>query len=282
MTAKRKRILVIFLLAMFALLAIGCGDAGDSQAWRTPGQSGRGIEQAMKAFDQYLESVRWTRYWQGESTNNTYKEGKQISALVFWTKTDRRPKWGLCSSDLSLCIANYSSPDQRGNAEMRFEPGLTPQLAFASFADHNYGDGSLSFSPVSQADFEFEQKFITLPSLGLPASILHRMVPGEAHGEADRIRKQFVCWNAGAKRPPGCTGTQVFAFYNEADPNWYVLRTCSSPCALEFRGDSIEALTRWEQGWAITTSGFINNPKDDVERFKRKIEEAAMFRFEIP
>jgi|GEM_PF-5079036 len=270
MTLKRKLTLAIFPLALLVLLAVRCG---------TPNQE---AEQAMKVFDQFVERLRWSRYWLGAtSMDDIYVEGKLISALVFWTKTNHRPKRGLCSSDLSLCIANYSGSYNRGVAQVHIDRGLAPQLAFASFANANFGDGGAWFPPLSPDDFEFEEKTITLPPLGLPSSILHRVVPEEASREAERIRQQFVCWGVDTKRLPGCTGTLVFAYYANDDPSWYVLRTCSSACEPEFRGDSIESLTRREWGWTITVGGFMNSPKEDIERVKRKIEKAEMFRFEL-
>src|SRR5262249_52043779 len=124
---------------------------------------------------------------------------------------------------------------------------------------------------------------ITLPSLGLPSSALHRVIPAEAPREAKRLRREILCWYMDAKRPPGCTGALVFAYYNETDPYWLVLGTCSSACDSLSRGDSIEFLSRRENGeWASSGAGHMNSPKNEVARFKQKIEQTEMFRFKLP
>ena len=252
-----------------------------ARATQTISRPGSEMKQAMRVFSQYVERVRWTRYWYKDTPDDAYIEGKTISALVFKTKTNRRPIYGLCSAELSLCIGNYSSPERRGIAEVKVDPGFAPQVAFDWFANTNYGDIDTSFPALRPADFEFTAKPITLPSLGLPSSIRHHVIPARAHREANRIRKQFNCWEPGTKRPRGCTGTQVFAYYSEADPVWYILRTCSSACAPEFRGDAIEALSYDKQGWTITIGGFTNTP-EDIKWFKPRILKAKMFQFTLP
>jgi hypothetical protein len=286
MILQRKKPLAIFLLSLFTLALIGCSksSARAAKARQASEQSRAGMEQAMQVFDQYVESVRWSRYWfRNTQENDAYVEGKQIFALIFWTKTSSRPKRGLCSPDLSLCIANGSSSDWRGFAKASVDPSLAPQLAFESFARRNYGDGDAWFPPLNPDDFEFTEKSITLPSLGLPSAILHRIAPEEGRREANRLwqdSKKNLCWDIGTQRPLGCTGTVVYAYYNEADPSWYTLRTCSPACQPEFRGDSIQALSRREWGWTATAGGFTNTPAD-IEWFKPRILKAEMFRFEL-
>lgn len=301
MKLERKKALKIMLPAVFIIFAAGCGvfkqgaeqakQAFDDKAENNSARrQSKNDEQIKQVFDQYVERVRWFRYWQGtthphyENENHfedAYVEGKQISALFFWTKTSNRPKWGLCSSELSVCIANWSpGANARGFAHVLIDPRLTPQLAFASFAKANYGDGGLWFPPLSPADFEFKEESITLPPLGLPSSILHRVVPEEAPRAVEEIRQGYVRWTP---LPPGCRCTLVFAYYSEAEPDWYVFRTCSAACPSELRGDSIQSLSRFglEQGWTATAGGFFKNP-EAVEWYKPRIEQAEMFRFEVP
>lgn len=276
--------LAILLMAVSALPILGCNihSSRTAKADPTSLQPVAGMDQALKVFDQYVERVRWSHYWHRNIRNDdVYVEGKQISALIFWTKTNTRPKWGLCSSDLSLCIANHSNPDWRGVAEVSVDRSFTLQAAFEWFANTNFGDGYVGFPPLKVTDFEFKEKPIVLPSLGLPFAILHRIVPQEARSQADRIRSQFVCWEIGTKKPHGCSGTQVFSYYSEADQSWYLLRSCSSACEPEFRGDAIEALSHRKEGWTVTIGGFTN-AREDIEWFKPKILKAEMFRFEIP
>ena len=71
----------------------------------------------------------------------------------------------------------------------------------------------------------------------------------------------------------------VFAHHGENDPYWFVLRSCSSAC--EFKGESVEMLRRGDHGWDGTVGGLINNPKEEIERLKRQIERAEMFRLQL-
>ena len=130
------------------------------------------------------------------------------------------------------------------------------------------------------ADFETAVKSLTLPVLEPPSSITQRAVPEKASREAERIKRTFGCWGVQVdSRPKGCTGSLVFAFYGEADPYWFVLRSCSTAC--EFKGESVELLSHGDQGWYVTIGGFINSPKEDVERLKRQIEKAEMLRLQL-
>ena len=71
----------------------------------------------------------------------------------------------------------------------------------------------------------------------------------------------------------------MFAYYGDLDPYWFVWRRCSAAC--EFGGDSIEELTRGDRGWEVTSSGFINRPKAEVERLKQQVQKAEMFRLQL-
>jgi len=79
-------------------------------------------------------------------------------------------------------------------------------------------------------------------------------------------------------KPNGCSGSLVFAYYGPEDPDWFVLRSCSTAC--EFKGEAVEMLQRGDREWELTSAGFVENPSD-VERLKRQIEKAAMFRLPL-
>ena len=104
--------------------------------------------------------------------------------------------------------------------------------------------------------------------------------PKAASREAEKVKRRFGCWGVEAEtRPQGCTGNLVFAYYGESDPYWFVLRSCSTAC--KFKGESVETLRRGDRGWDVTVGGFINNPKEEIERLKRQIEKAEMFRLRL-
>lgn len=269
-----------------------------------------------------MENLRYSRYWYGTpDIGEGYVEGKQISALIFWTKEGRQSKVGLCSPDLERCFATWGTQIMPEMEQMPIDRSLTTKAAFESFVEDGIDANTIiivpqiiqpppvktpptgspnpsvptitsvldgqSFpkpKPLSLADFEFAEKTITLPPLGLPASILRREVPKEAADEAKRIKDyyNYNCWGVGSRRPPGCTGTLVFAYYHESDAKWHVLRTCSSACFPVFQGDSIQVLRRGSDGWEISGGGGINSPREEVARLKQKIEQAEMFRFQIP
>ncbi len=288
-------------------------------------QSNRGDEgRAKQIIDHLAENLRYCRYWFGTTDiDDVYEEGKQISALIFWTRTGRPSRVGFCSTDLSRCIATSGARLSPEITQKPIDRDLTPRAAFESFVNSGIDGNTLKLFPrieprpapieptpapiapptgnadltipaiprgygfplperLKLADFEFEEKSITMPPLGLPNSISRRVIPGEAPREAKRLRREFVCWEVDNKRPPGCTGSLAFAYYNEADPYWFVLRTCSPACPSRFRGESIQFLTRRVWGWAVTSGGHMNSPKDEVARFKQKIEQAEMFRFKLP
>lgn len=248
--------------------------------------SGSGVcdESSAQTFDRLVEGWRWSRYWFGSSgVDDVYSPGKKITALVFWTKKERRPKRGLCSSDLSLCVA-YSGPYLTPHAErVRIDPKTPLQQAFASFVSSGFGGDEVYQSVAERlhpADFDFEEKVVTLPPMDAPSPVLTRTVPEEASREAQRVRRLLGCGPIDARsRPAGCSGTLVFAFYGPADPYWFVLRTCSAAC--EFGGDAIEELTRGDRGWEVTSGGFVNSPRAEVERLRQQIQKAEMFRLKL-
>jgi hypothetical protein len=243
-----------------------------------------GQDTSAQALDQLVENWRWSHYWFGKTgIDDVYVPGKRVSALIFWTKKDRRAKTGLCSSDLSLCIA-YSGPYLSPRAErVRIDPRTSLQQAFASFVNGAFGGDEDYIGPKERlrpGDFDSEEKVITLPTLDMPSSISAHAVPEEASREAERVKRLLGCGPLDAKsRPSGCGGTLVFAFYGPADPYWFVWRTCSASC--EFGGDAIEELTRGDRGWEVTSGGFINSPKAEVERLKQQIQKAEMFRLQL-
>lgn len=235
---------------------------------------------ADRAVDRIVENLRWTYYWFGKTgIEHVYAEGKTISALVFWHKNDSPPISGLCSTDISICVAYsgvYLDPAER---QMPIGQSVTSQQAFAAFISSGLRDAShrLAVEGLSPNDFQIEQRSITLPVLEPPSSIVTRVVPEEATREAEKVRRLFGCWGVEAEtRPRGCMGSLVFAYYGARDPYWFVLRACAMTC--EFKGESVEMLRRGDHGWEVTSGGFIGSPKAEVDRLKQQIERAAMFR----
>lgn len=268
-TAMMSRMRFAKLLILTFLLSAGHGICDDT---------------STQVFDRLVDGWRWSHYWFGSTgIDDVYMPGKNIKALVFWTKKDRRPKAGLCSSDLSLCIA-YSGPYLSPHAERtQVDPKTPNQQAFASFVNNGFGGDESYMSARDQlhlADFESEERTVTLPAIDAPSSILTRTVPEDATREAQRLKRLLGCLPLDAEnRPSGCSGTLVFAFYGSADPYWFVWRTCSTTC--EYGGDAIEELTRGDAGWEVTSRGFINTPKAEVERLKGQVKKAEMLRLKL-
>lgn len=329
MAFSREKTKTLFLAVVFGIFTCQCGtpkqvarqtldhlELGNS----TQAQEKRNSdEQAKRVFDHVLENLRYSRYWyETPDIGDGYVEGKQISALIFWTKEARPSKVGFCSPDLERCFATWAGQIRQEMEQMRIDRSLSAKAAFESFVEDGIDANTIKIAPqviqpssdkvppdgssnpsiptisststgqdfplprrLNLTDFEFVEKTITLPHLGLPASISRREIPKEAEGEAKRIKQSYTCWYEG-KRPQGCTGTLVFAYYNESDSTWPVLRTCSSSCLPVFRGDSIQILRRGMDGWEAYGGGGINSPKDEVARLKQKIEQAEMFSFHIP
>lgn len=276
MTTIYKLTLATILFIMVDLLVLGCRKAVSSP---------EGMKQSEKILNQYIEKVRKSRYWlQRSQEDDSYIEGRTVSALYFWSNNTARLKAGLCVPELNLCIANFSDPEARSIAEIKITQELSLQNAFLSFAKANYGDGDAWFPSLNLADFVFEEKIITLPHLGLPASIINQTVPQTGLQEAERLwqeSKNSLCWSVGKTRPSGCTGKVIYAYYDEDDSRWYTLRTCSSECDPEYRGDSVQILFRGERGeWISTVGGYTNSLKD-IDWYKSRIEKAAMFQFEL-
>ncbi len=236
-----------------------------------------------QVFERIVENWRWTRYWFGKTgIDDAYVEGKKISALIFWNKNDSQPINGLCSSELSLCVAYLGAHLDPFERRMQIAPGVAQQQAFASFINSGLRDSSqiMAVEGLSVADFQVEQKSVTLPILEPPSSILLREVPAEAPREAERVKSLFGCWGVESEtRPRGCSGSLTFAYYGDADPYWFVLRSCATAC--EFKGESVEMLRRGDHGWEVTSGGFVGSPQAEVERLKRQIEKAKMLQLEL-
>jgi hypothetical protein len=247
---------------------------------------GRGYcdDTATEVFGRLVEGWRWSRYWFGSTgIDDVYTAGKNIEALVFWTKKDRRPKSGLCSSDLSLCIA-YSGPYLSPHVERSHIDPKTPiKQAFISFVTNGFGGDESYMNASGQlhpTDFDSEEIAVTLPAVDAPASILTRTVPQGASQEAQRLKRLLGCAPLDAENHlDSCTGTLVFAFYGPTDPYWFVSRTCSTACP--FGGDAIQELTRGDTGWEIRSAGFVNTPRAEVERLKAQVQKAEMFRLQF-
>jgi hypothetical protein len=240
-------------------------------------------EISATAFEKLVDNWRWSHYWFGYSgVDDVYVPGEKISALVFWTKKGRRPKVGLCSSRLSICAA-YSGPFLNPRIERaNIDPGKSLQQAFASFVAGGFGGTERYVGPLerlSLADFSFEAVTVTLPPIEPPASISARTIPAGARAEAQRLMPLLKCRNPETAGLTICSGALVFAFFGPADPYWFVLRTCSPSCGSA--GESIEELTRGDRGWEVTSRGLVNSPQAEVDRLKRQILKAEMFRLEF-
>jgi len=260
-------------VAVFTLIVICLSGCKTSQI---------GPTLALTMFDKYVEQVRWARYWDArDEPYKNYTEGKSATLLLFWTSNPHRLKWGFCSVDIAICVANPSIEGGSGYRQLEVASSLSPRQAFGSFAGQNYGDGGASFPSLNEKDFEFEERKIVLPVLGLPASIANSTSPESFTLDAEEIRRSMSCWREGKERPSGCKGTLVLPFYSNADPRLYVLRTCSQDCDQEFRGDAIQSFTSGPGGWYTRGANFSNNPID-VESYKPKIEKSAVLRIEIP
>lgn len=267
-TIRRRRLAIINCLL---LLLLGCARADQSSAGKD-------------VFDRLVENWRWSRYWFGKTgIDDVYSEGKQVSVLIFWTKQGRRPKSGMCSTELSLCIA-YSGPQLSPSAERMHIGGRTSVMeSFHEFVSSQFG-GAESYINAAErlavTDFEIAETSVTMPALTPPASVVEKIVPAEARREADRVKRLLGCGGGETSAPAqSCSGTLVFAFYGPADPYWFVLRTCSAAC--QFKGSIVEELTRGDAGWEVTSRGYISSPTTEVERLKQQIEKAEMFRLAL-
>lgn len=329
MIFRSEKPLALFLSAVFIAFLCGCDSseqvAMQSSVYPEPASSAQtqdkktNDEQAQKVFDHVIENLRYSRYWhEAPDIGDGYEEGKQISALIFWTKADRQSKVGLCSPDLERCFATWGDQIRPEMEQMLIDRSLTAKAAFESFVEDGIDVNAIKIVPqiiqpppgtvpptaklnpsvpgissvldvqslpkpkrLSLTDFEFVEKTITLPPLGLPTSISSRAVPKEAASEAKKVKQNYTCWGEG-KRPRGCTGAVVFAYYHESDSTWPVLRTCSSSCPPMFQGESIQFLRRGSWGWEAYGGGQTSSPKEEVIRLKQKIKQAEMFRFQIP
>jgi hypothetical protein len=238
---------------------------------------------AGQVFDRIVENWRWSHYWWSGKTgiDDVYAAGKKISALIFWTKNTAQPVRGLCTAELSLCVAYegvYLDPTGR---RMQIASGVAVKDAFTAFVNSGLRDASHmnTVEGLRPSDFDIAEQSVTLPVLEPPCSISSRIVPQEASSEAERIAKRFRCVSPDETTPRACTGTLVFAYYGNADPYWFIARTCSTAC--EFKGDAIGELARGDRGWEARSSGYIASPKAEVVRLKQQIEKAEMFRFQI-
>ena len=237
------RLLAVVTVALAPIRGI-CQDPGD------------------QVFDRIVENWRWSHYWFGKTgIDDAYVEGKKVSVLIFWTKSDSQPIRGLCSTELSLCVAYsgvYLDPRER---RMRMAPNVAPQQAFTSWVNDGLRDPTalIGVQGLSMADFEVVEKSVTLPVLEPPSSITHRAVPEKAAKEAERVKRLFGCWGVDAEtRPQGCSGSLVFSYYGDKDPYWFVLRSCSTAC--ELKGN------RWRWSGAATMDGRSRLPVSLVVR----------------
>ncbi|HLG98794.1 MAG TPA: hypothetical protein VKX49_20955 [Bryobacteraceae bacterium] len=256
-----------FALVALAIFVVGRSLYGDA---------------ADEMFDRIAENWRWSHYWFGKTgIDDVYVEGKQISALIFWTKSESQPIHGLCSSELGACVAYSGVYLDPAGRRMQMAPNTRPRQAFRSFISSGFADSShiIAVEGIKPSDFESAEKSITLPALDPPSSISRREVPAEAGKEGERIKRLFRCWGVESEtKPNGCSGSLVFAYYGPRDPYWFVLRSCAAAC--DFKGEAVEMLRRGDRGWEITSAGFVDNPKE-AERLKEQIEKAEMIRLPL-
>jgi hypothetical protein len=238
---------------------------------------------ANQVIEQVFENWHWTRFWFGRTgVEGHYEVGKRISALVFWETSKPYNLKGLCSTELSRCVAyagRYLAPYELG---ISIESNSTATDAFRNWVNHGFSDGRqlVGFPDLTMEDFKLQVQTITLPLLVPPPSVLNRTEPPEAFREAERIRKLFGCTDQTLPARLGrCTGSLVFAYYGERDPYWFVLRSCSANC--KFKGESVEMLTRGDNGWEVTSGGLLRGRKSEIERFKTQILRAEMFRLQL-
>src|ERR1700680_2775768 len=100
--AKMMLLLARLFVAALLVFAIDHGAYGDA---------------TDQVFGRIVENLRWSHYWFGKTgIDDVYVEGKRISALIFWNKSESQPIRGLCSSEISLCVAYsgiYLDPAER-------------------------------------------------------------------------------------------------------------------------------------------------------------------------
>src|ERR1039457_2654805 len=98
---------------------------------------------AQQVLDRILENWRWSWYWYGRTgIDDIYREGKTVSALVFWTKSEARPIRGFCSPDIAVCIAYvgvYFDPKER---RVPISSGTPSRVALSSFLANGLRDAS--------------------------------------------------------------------------------------------------------------------------------------------
>lgn len=244
----------------------------------------RAADSADQVLDRIAETWRWSHYWFGKTgIDDLYATGRKVSAPVFWNNNGNRPVRGLCSSDLGACLAYSGAYLDPAPRRMDVAPNVSPQQAFMAFVSDGFRDSShiLAIRGMTAADFQLQETSVILPTLEPPSAISHRDVPPEARTEAEKVKLVFRCSEAQNEKPTeGCSGSLVFGYYGPEDPYWFVLRSCAEAC--EFKGESVETLRRGDHGWEVTSAGFIDSPKAEVERLKQQIQKAEMFRLQLP
>lgn len=231
-----------------------------------------------EVFQRIVENWRWQHYWFGKTgIDDFYREGKQVSALIFWNMNQMQPIRGMCSPNLQTCVAYsgiYLDPAPR---RMQMPASATARQGFDAFVSSGLSDPAhiTSADGLKSSDFQSTEISITLPALNPPDAISRREVSAEERKEAERISRLFRCTGERATVPGGCKGELIFAYHGPDDPYWFVLRSCSEACTS--KAETVEMLRRGDTGWEITSAGLVENQKE-IERLKGQIERAAMFR----
>jgi hypothetical protein len=237
--------------------------------------------EARRAFAGVVANWRWIHYWFGKAgIEHSYAAGHTDAVLVFWGKDPDRPFRGVCSTQLRECLAYsgvYFDPLGRRSA---IPSGVPLGEAFDAFARRGFRDSEHRLAlGVDRAGIGFEEAVVLLPRIDVSPSHLHRGTPPEARREAERLKRYFGCKSISARTR--CRGYLLFAYYDTEDPYWFVLRSCEGACEKEFRGASVEMLTRGDRGWELTSAGFVGGSIPDVRRLERQIEKAAMLRIRL-
>ena len=142
-----------------------------------------------------MQNWRWSHYWFGATgIDDVYVEHQRINALVFWSKQSADEIRGICSTELTICVAyigRYFDPKER---RMSIDSSVGTSAAFIDFVKSGFRDAShpLNIPGLHIEDFSSQMISMTLPDLGPPDSIAKRNIPQQAFAEAQTILPRFA------------------------------------------------------------------------------------------
>jgi len=264
----------------------------------------------QSVFNQIIEDWRWQKYWGSNSgVDDVYVKGKRATALIFWARSPWDSTKGLCSPSLGFCVGYSNIGDQH---KMTLSETANARESFASFVESDFNSQGLFSTlgrligrvrssqtttsvqgakseelpaynengmpqPPKVNDFATQEIIVTLPELGLPLALVRRDAsPGKLQ-QTERMKDELTCWGVKSKlQPQGCSGELVFAYHEETDPVWYVLRRCSTSCEPGFKNETVLALRKDSGRWLLYAGGVIDGPPEEVQRLARLIENAAL------